>query len=75
MQSFGNAEFRPIPRTPLDRDLKVFIDPRNSRSRRLLYVGSIFLVVYTYVVTFIQNRIGKIDLKTYVSIHTEVGIF
>ena len=75
MQSFGNAEFRPIPRTPLGRDLKVFIDPRNNRGRNILFVGSIFLVVYTYVITFIQNRIGKIYLKTLVSIHTEVGIF
>jgi len=41
---------------PVNRELKIWIDPRNSRSRNFLLAGSFFAVVYTHVITFFQNR-------------------
>ena len=58
VKSIGKSEFRPVPVMPVNRELKIWIDPRNSRSRNLLLAGSFFAVIYTHGITFYQNRIG-----------------
>ena len=63
--SVKRLQFQPIPRTPVNRDLKIWIDPRNSRSRNFLILGSIFAVGYSHVVTFFQNRIGKLTIRPF----------
>ena len=63
--SVKRLQFQPIPRTPVNRDLKIWIDPRNSRSRNLFILGSIIALGYSHILTFYQNRIGKVTMRLF----------